>query len=227
MQNNDQEYREFKRKRRVCCCFERRRTCIVTFVTMLILLGVGLYFVFPSLPQVNVSDPYIPPNSKGLLVNNVSVSQQNAQTLLSQQQINLAFDTATNVSVYSPSYINIGIRNISVNLQVKDLSGKVIPTFQGNGFVSNIRFPTRATTEFVLPITLTYMVATLDAGTDPVIQVFISKCLNGNKKLDTVIHLNLEVSAVSWLGIHPAFSFDLQQPCPDISQFAQLIGKSV
>jgi hypothetical protein len=133
-----------KKRQRVCCCFERRRTCMVTFLLILILLGVGGYFVFPSIPKVDISEPYVPEGQS------IQINGGNLADAISGRPFTLRFPTATDISVDSPSYINVGISKIEVNIKVKNRANQNINNFEGIGQVVNQRFPARTVTKFTM-----------------------------------------------------------------------------
>ena len=140
-----------KEKRRVCCCFERRRTCIVTFILILAAIAVGLYFLCPAIPSVDIGEPYVP-NNATLSITDASGKPISLASLVDQSgnTVTATFPAAVDISVYSPSYINVGIRRIDVAISVKNRAGEVVDSFKGKGQVVDQRFSSRKTTGFTL-----------------------------------------------------------------------------
>jgi hypothetical protein len=129
----------------------------VTFILILIALGVAGYFAFPSIPKVNISEPYIP-QGRTLQINGGNVGIGIVDDVLAGRPFSLLFPSATDVTVESPSYINVGITKIEVEIRVKDRADQVINNFIGIGEVRDQRFPARSTTQFtmVFPSYLAY-----------------------------------------------------------------------
>jgi hypothetical protein len=127
------------------------------------------------------------------------------------------------VTVYSPSWINVGIKEIKLKIEAYDIDGKLIPNFEGNGLVDNLRFPSRATTEFVFPLAIQYNTSLSSFSNDPALIMLRDKCLsNPQKPIRGKVTIQVDVSALSWLGIRPKASQDRDIKCPGENQLGPL-----
>ncbi|KAJ3351032.1 hypothetical protein HDU91_006169 [Kappamyces sp. JEL0680] len=207
-------------RKRICCCFRSRRACISVFIVLIIILALVIYFCFPSTPTVQVGNSYIPPGGR-VLLNGATPSITN---LAVGNTFLLTIPIANNVSVYSPSYIDVGIKSIVTTVSIKDSSGNIIPNFKGEGHVSDLRFPPRSTTDFIFPVLLTYNQTVTSLLSDPGLQLIQKNCIQANppSKIDAHIQLTVEVSAIAWMGIKPKFSFDKTVDCPAADQLKNL-----
>jgi hypothetical protein len=75
-------------------------------------LAVAAYFCFPSVPKVSTSEPFLP-NNKGLVLNG---GNGGLTDVILGKPFTLSLDTATNITVESPSYINVGISKIEARV---------------------------------------------------------------------------------------------------------------
>jgi hypothetical protein len=202
-------------KRLVCCCFRTTRICISFFIIVIVLLAVAAYFLFPSVPSVDVGGAFIPPGQ--------TVSFSGSR--LTAGSFSLSLPIAYNVTVSSTAYINIGIRQIKVESFVLDNSGNKIPNFIGSGSVKDLKFPARQKIGFTFPLVLVFNTTIVSSLSDPVINLLKANCIEApenQRTLPTRITLTLEISAISWLGIWPSFSFDKASGCPT-DQLKQLL----
>ena len=123
-------------RQRFCFCFRRRWQCVSFFAFLLITIGVLIYLSIPGLPNFTVSDPYIPVGGAGLQI----VQNPAAVTL----NINEDY------SVYSPSYFTWAIRQLKVDLTLKNTNGQLIPEARGFSTLQDLRFVGRSTTNFTV-----------------------------------------------------------------------------
>ena len=127
------------------------------------------------------------------------------------------------MTVYSPSWINVGIREIKLQIEAYDVDGKIIPNFEGNGVVDNLRFPSRTTTEFVFPLTIQYNTSLSTISQDPALNLLRARCLaNPQEAIRGKVTVQVDVSALSWLGIRPKVSQDRDIKCPSQTQLGPL-----
>ncbi|KAJ3326289.1 hypothetical protein HDV06_000165 [Boothiomyces sp. JEL0866] len=206
--------------RKYCCCFTKRSTCIITVaIIILALLGIIIYLFVPQAPNVTSSDFYVPSGTEGVLLNGVPLSQASKSTTNTFQ-----FNMAVNVSVESFSYFKIGIHQLSVDIAVKDTTGSAINGFVGSGSANDLAFPPRANTTFVLPSSVSYTVSS-NTATDPAILLMEARCIG--QKAGTIpasLTFKVDVSAISWLGIKPSYTWDKAIPCPSQSQLQAAIS---
>lgn len=132
------DFEPYKR-RNFCCCFRRRGHCIMFFVSIFVAI---LVLVFLALPfqffSFDASDPFLPSTSTSGL------------NIASRNPLSLSFTIGENITVASPSYFTWGVRQLTVNMQLKDAKGDLIPGFNGAGFQKDLRFPARSSTNFTL-----------------------------------------------------------------------------
>jgi hypothetical protein len=217
-----------KKAKRCCCCFKTCWGCCLMFMLILIAIGVALYFIFPQIPSIDVSEPYIPAGSSGLTINGQPVAIVDAATVLNSRNFNLSLSMAGDVSIFSPSFINFGVRTLELYVQPKLEDGSMLPNFIGFGKRNDLRFPSRTTTNFTIPINLSYN-ASINAFSlisDPALQLFSRACLaTSQAKIPVQVRARLEISALSWTGFWPSFSWETQQSCPDRAYIDQMIAK--
>jgi hypothetical protein len=165
-----------------------------------------------------MGNPIILPGNPGLFITGDPLSGKPFQ---------LSFEASSDVTVKSTSYIDIGIKELDIKVNIKDAAGNPIKNFIGNAIVADQQFPSRQTTTFNMPITISYnSTANGDILNDPAINVLKENCVSGGKnKIDSLIGLKLDMAPISWLGIQPSFSFDKELPCPDIAKLLTLINK--
>lgn len=201
----EEEDRSSFKKRNFCCCFRKRLHCISFFVSILLLLLLLLFLAFPfQFFSFDASDPFIPSSSSGL-------------DIASANPISLSFMIGENITVASPSYFTWGVRQLTVNMQMKDAQGIIIPGFNGVGYQQNLRFPARSSRVlFTLPILLNYTSsssATNFLTTDPA-YLTLRKCNDPSVKLNFNLKVTLDISSISWTGFFPSVTLDLARKCP-------------
>lgn len=91
-----------QKKKRVCCgCFKSRASCCTFYCLFTILLGVAiaviLFFLWPRVPQISISDPFVSPAVAPFALSSTSTG--------SSFVINLSVD----VSVASQNYVSFKI----------------------------------------------------------------------------------------------------------------------
>lgn len=194
-----------------CCCCRRSSKCIAAIIFILILIGLTFYFLFPAVPTVQVGNLFIPPGTEGLTVT------RSAGSSPSDTKLNIELAVASNISVYSSAYVNIGIRSITVDIFLKGSSGFKLPNVNAHGVYINLKVIERATTNFTFPANITYSVFAPNVLKDPVVVVLQETCLLvPQKKLSAHVIVTLDISAISWIGIYPKFQNDVAVDCPPI-----------
>jgi hypothetical protein len=204
----------------ICCCFKSVVVCLITFAVLIGVLILVIFLLFPSMPIVTYGKPTISEGTKLVINDGQPITAVGAITdIINAKPFNLSFDTITDVTVESTSSIDVGIKQLDFTVKLKDINGQIIENFMGEGTVKDLKFPSKQSTTFPLPMHMQYN-TTLGLSTinDPAIKVLVTKCGPAGATLDTVIDVKLTVGLVSWLGIHPTFAFDRTQPCPDITE---------
>lgn len=107
--------------------------------------------------------------------------------------------------------------------QIKSLNGQDIPNFIGLGYANNLEFPPRKTTLFIFPFDLVYNASLTNIANDPAIQLLRSNCfVRPQRQIPVRVKLTVDISAISWLGIRPSFTFDQQADCPTFQSLQDL-----
>ena len=113
--SNDIEHEE--KPKRHCCCFKSLLVCIGVIFVILAGIGLLIFFLFPSPPGIDTSDPFQPPQSQGFLINNQSITNLSS-SILREPEIVLSIMLATNVTFNSTSYITFGVHRIDVTVHI-------------------------------------------------------------------------------------------------------------
>lgn len=108
--NEDQR----NKRRRFCGTCKCKLLCLA----IILLLGLGIYFVMPSAPSVTVGNVYTPKNAQGLLINGNPAADYSTMMLLTNPIKQVSYEFAINITIYSPSYIDIGFRKVNVTVTV-------------------------------------------------------------------------------------------------------------
>ena len=127
------------KRRNFCCCFRRRGHCILFFLSIFVVFLVLLFLALPfQFFSFDASDPFLPSTSTSGL------------NIASRNPLSLSFTIGENITVSSPSYFTWGVHQLTVNMQLKDAKGDLIPGVNGVGFQKDLRFPARSSTSFTL-----------------------------------------------------------------------------
>ncbi len=87
---------------RLCCCFQTKRGSVVTLTTILLGLGLVLFFLFPRIPSFKIGDPFVN-DQNGLRFN---VSNDRIVTAMSYQiAINFTVESKNYFDFYTSSII--------------------------------------------------------------------------------------------------------------------------
>ncbi|KAJ3326285.1 hypothetical protein HDV06_000161 [Boothiomyces sp. JEL0866] len=198
---------------------KRRRfcgSCKLFCLAFLVVVGLAIYFVMPSAPSVTVGDVYIPANSQGLLINGNPVSDYSATMILTSPITQVSYEFAINITIYSPSYIDIGFRKTSL----RDSDNQVIQNLWANSTLTHLDFPPRKSTVIPVPLYMTMISNNQDSLlSNPAFATFVEQCgATGSKKLNSTITVLFDIGAFAWLNYYPSFSFEKAVDCPEISQ---------
>ncbi|KAJ3291457.1 hypothetical protein HDU79_002388 [Rhizoclosmatium sp. JEL0117] len=204
---------------RHCCCFKTRRGCCWTISAIIVVLlagiGVAIYFLWPRISSVQVSEPYLDPTSASPY--SVSGTPTSASpTAPFQLKINLAVD----VSVKSDSYISITVSNADFSGALLTDAGVRVPNTLASGSSGGVTFNgSGATTKFRLPVAVVYNAVSpvTNVAADPALTVLVGKCANGGGGTVKIAYtVSVGVSWISWTGYKPSFDGVTQFVCPDV-----------
>ncbi|KAJ3262046.1 hypothetical protein HK103_003889 [Boothiomyces macroporosus] len=176
----------------------------------------------PSAPSVTVGNVYTPQNAQGLLINGNPAADYSTTMLLTNPIKQVSYEFAINITIYSPSYIDIGFRKTIL----KDSNGNVIQNLWANSTLTHLDFPPRTSTVIPVPLYMTMISNSQDSLlTSASFATFINQCgLSGSKKLNATITLLFDIGAFAWIKYYPTFSFDKVVDCPEISQLVSYLG---
>ena len=206
-----------RRKKRYCCCFNRRRSCcrcfFITFFFLLIALGLAVFFLFPRIPEITSTPPFVPSN-----LSPVEISGQPIGAT-AENPFKLTMNVAVNLTVISKNYIDWDISLIDVDASILDDQGKPIPSLAGKGKITNSVFRKMANTTVTLPMALSYTLAgpLSNVANDPALSTIITTCgMDGSGKKQFRIRYTVTATAtlVSWTGYKPSVTREDSLLCP-------------
>lgn len=208
-----------------CCCCRRTTKCLLFVVFILVLVGVALYFLFPAVPTLQIGNLYIPQGIKGLQVTKSLPQIGQSPTNIT---IGILLSLASNVSIYSPAYINVGLRTVTMDVTLKNSTGQELPNVYATGKYSNLKIQSRDTTNVTFPVNVTYSTTALTGQADPLITTIQDACLSvPQKQLNGRVVVTLDLSSIAWLGIYPKIPFDVGVDCPDIATVQESLPANV
>ncbi|KAJ3273012.1 hypothetical protein HDV01_004918 [Terramyces sp. JEL0728] len=199
--------------------------CKLICVAIFVVIGLAAYFIMPGVPTVTAGNAYTPANSPGFLINGKDASDYSV-TIPATPITSISYDFAINITIYSPSYIDIGFRKINVSAILKDANNKPIPNFWANSTLTDIHFPPRKATVIPVPMKMTMESSGQDSLiTNPSFTAFIQQCgPSGSKKMNSTITILFDIGAFSWINFYPSFSINKEIDCPDISQLGSFLS---
>ncbi|KAL2913530.1 hypothetical protein HK105_206990 [Polyrhizophydium stewartii] len=212
-----------RRDRRYCCCFTTRLGCGMFCCLIILLVLGGLagagYFLYPRYPSFYVTDPYVPAGTASLQVSSGEATQQGIQAGLAgataAAPYKFWFPLATNITVYSPNYITIGVDQIEFTATLQDSAGGLLTKVTASTNIGHVDFASMANTTVVVPFNVTYTTATAtDPRTDPAIVLLANSC---NNKVPIKLHYDdkITITVIAWTGFKPSTSGVLSLACPD------------
>ncbi|KAJ3176424.1 hypothetical protein HDU87_005293 [Geranomyces variabilis] len=216
-------------KPRYCCgCFGSRKRCIISIMLPLvalgILLGVLIWYYFPSVPGVMISTPYIPASPAGF---NPATAQQwvpgivptgNLATASPGAPFDLKLGLGVNVTVNSQNNMGFTVNQINVlGTLVKGMQDPTpISTDPANTLavvstVTDVHIDKRANTTIKLPVTIHYSATKpiTQSLSDPVISALIAACgLPGVDKVPGAMiymrfKVEIDLKLLAWLPMNP------------------------
>ena len=131
-----------------CCCFNTAWGSIIFVTGFVLMSGIVIYFIFPAPPQITTTDPTLVPNTEPT-INNQPITVGTALTLSNTSQLLITYPMSCNVSVYSPSYLDLGFQNIEIKGFLLSNDTRQFD-FTGKANITDKTFPSRQTTEFIL-----------------------------------------------------------------------------
>ncbi|KND00107.1 uncharacterized protein SPPG_04449 [Spizellomyces punctatus DAOM BR117] len=183
-----------KRKRRVCCCFPTRKSCCLTFclifLVILIILGVLVWYFWPTIPEYGYVGPY-EPTSTAQFVHLAPGSEwkpgpdiplvKSGITLTSLAG-NFAFSYGMGVDVWlnNKNRFDIAMDRLDVVGRVKGENGQFIDAknFKLQINMVNVNFPKNANTTEHVPLDLRYNAtfSQIIGQKDPFLQLLATSC---------------------------------------------------
>ncbi|KAI9090452.1 hypothetical protein DFS34DRAFT_637396 [Phlyctochytrium arcticum] len=211
---------------RYCCgCFKSRPACVgcCCFFLLFFLggLGVAIFFLFPRMPDLVISDPYIPTSAEGFNIPKTGEGSDWKPNLFSssldpsaalratpQQPFNFSIGLGVNITVKSDNYITIGVKTLTIQGDLLDASGKSLPpSTNGNKLVTtsvvkDIKFAGKATTTVPLPIFIQYIIVNgqiEQLKADPALLVILQACglknlIGGGGASDNKLRVNVKTT---------------------------------
>ncbi|KAJ3149017.1 hypothetical protein HDU89_004018 [Geranomyces variabilis] len=230
------------RKQRTCCSLRCRPQCWgpCLLITIIILAGLGVagFFLFPRIPSVDISTPFLPVGAELAAFQAESTTwTPGVNTVGSLTAASAAapfvldIGVGVNISVASENYVGYRINQLTVVGFLKDVNNKVIDTttsanqLQATSVITDARIAPRTTSILSLPISINYTVTSpltiASVINDPVLAVLARACgLPGIAKVaGATINLHvtstIDLRAISWTGYKPKIEKDVSFACPD------------
>ncbi|KAI9352999.1 hypothetical protein DFJ73DRAFT_759787 [Zopfochytrium polystomum] len=206
------------KERRYCCgCFRTRGGCcafwLIFIIVLLGILGGLVYFLFPRIPTVVVSDPHV--------ISNVQTVETNGtlSTASSSTPFTIRINLGVDISVKSDNYEDIGVSKITFSGNLLSESGSAMSDTPINGIAKNVNFKGKSTTNFTLPFTMTHDVTTSGSITtvvtqDSALMVLYNSCVRNTGDLQISYNVETYIDAISWTGYKPSFNGKATFPCP-------------
>ncbi|KAK6099119.1 hypothetical protein MT418_000575 [Batrachochytrium dendrobatidis] len=216
-------------KQRICCCFRTYSCCVSCFCCcfiVLIALGLTIFFLWPKIPTVSMSDPYIPIGSTGLQVSSGDISTagitNGLKSASASNPYSFSFPFATNVSAISTNKIDILLDTVVFNSILLSKADTTLPNIHADSTLEHVNIRKNAETIIVVPYRLTYSTsAPVDPSTDPALSLLMESC-KSRAPLRMSYSVTLYLRLVSWTGYHPTTSGTFSIACP--SSIANLLG---
>ncbi|TPX62319.1 hypothetical protein PhCBS80983_g00555 [Powellomyces hirtus] len=211
-------------------------------------LGVGGFYLFPRIPDVDVSTPYFPALSEAAAFKTDPATAAwtpglahtgDIRTATATNPFVLSIGVGVNVTVNSDNYVGYIVNRLTVSALLKDTTGKVIdPASLSNQLdasseVNRIRIVPRSQTIIRLPVSINYTMVNrlslVNVLKDPVLSVLAQACgIPGIQEKVPGTRIRMEVSTVidlrviSWTGYKPKIVKDVDFACP--STVADALG---
>ena len=126
---------------RYCCCFQTRNGCVASLTTILLLLGVAIFFLFPRFPAFVIGEPYA--NEQNSLRFNVSDTNNQLVTAMS-------YNIAIDFTVDSKNYFDYYTKEIVVTGNLLDQKLNILNNTYGYAKVEGLNFPAQKSTTYSL-----------------------------------------------------------------------------
>ncbi|CAG8754565.1 19955_t:CDS:2, partial [Dentiscutata erythropus] len=137
-----------KRRRRCCCCCSRKLCVIITFI-ILVILGAGLFFVWPRIPSFSIQGDKTSPST-----NNPTIRTDSPPIVDLDFTVTAMVDNRAN---WLPFYFK------SINVQYFDpTNSRAI----GSGVVKNFKISGRSLSSVDIPLSILYQPSQADAIVD-------------------------------------------------------------
>ncbi|KAJ3193897.1 hypothetical protein HDU82_002633 [Entophlyctis luteolus] len=204
-------------ERKFCCCFRTKRGCCITVtaVIVVILAGIGtaLFFLWPRVPTVTISQPFLNPSANSTYILTGSTTAPTAANPLI-----VKIFLATNVTVYSPNYEPLATKSITFagNLLGTD-DATAIQDARVDGVVDGVVFPGMGTNAFTMPATVVYTATSAaNITTDGALLLVASRCAGTNGYIYMQYVVTIDLVLISWTGYRPSISGTTKFMCPDL-----------
>ncbi|KND00152.1 uncharacterized protein SPPG_04493 [Spizellomyces punctatus DAOM BR117] len=240
---------------RYCCgCFKTRRNCVgcCCFLLLFVLAGVGVavFFLFPRIPDIVVSDVYFPSSPAGFKVpakgpgSSWRPGFSDDGSLVSATKASpytFSIGIGVNISVASENYVSFNVKTLTISGTLKNNNGQLVDTTNSanklstSSVVNDIDFPGRQTTVVQLPIAINYTITEpVQIPSDPVLGVLLQACgifANGGSagRIRMQIVAIVDLKIISWTGQKITSKKDVDFECPSnvAGELAKKFGQNV
>ncbi|KAJ3294343.1 hypothetical protein HK104_003652 [Borealophlyctis nickersoniae] len=228
-------------KTRFCCgCFASRLACCACWLGALFLLLVGLgltaFFLWPRIPDVKVSDPYVPTNVSGFKLPANSPFQPGFNTkgdpasASAAAPFEVTLGLASDIAVLSDNYIDV-VASVDILGTFLDTSNKDIPpdTLKATGNLPDVTFKGHGSnTTATLPIWVSFKMDRPLTQATPQQTAFITVLqqvcgiaglpATPGAKFQMNIETTVDIKLVSWTGFKPKINKKVSFGCPGALQ---------
>ena len=99
----------------VCCLF---------FLLVLAGIGAALFFLFPRMPTLKISDPYFPDTAKGFKIPKTGAGSawkpgfntEGSILTTSSDPFKMQIGLGVNISVFSPNYVAFTVKRLTISV---------------------------------------------------------------------------------------------------------------
>jgi hypothetical protein len=202
--------------KKFCCCFFLFAICV----------GVTAFFIFPRVPDVQVSDPIFDESLQRLR------STGDALNANEEEPFTLLFDLSIEIKSKSENWIDWYLDAIKVDGVIEDpKTRRVNQAASAQALVTDGLISKMATSVIYLPITVSYTsrAPIQSLATDPDFLELVAPCGfgEGNDPRPVLLKYRVEIELgwLKWTGYRPVFEGETNFPCPlTEEQLAQIIN---
>ncbi|KAL3895063.1 MAG: hypothetical protein SGCHY_004920 [Lobulomycetales sp.] len=216
------------RPRYLGCFRHRKGACCFCFLAVIVILGLATFFLFPRIPDVNVSDPILDDSLASVQ------TRGNALTASPANPFEISMQMRIDVTSKSGNYIDWVLDEVRTDGILLDAAtGGPNDAVVAFGSVRDARIRGMDTSVISLPITVTYTSTSpvTSLTSDPAFLALIAPCgLNGQPRRPVSMRYSvaIEHGILKAFGYTPTFDGVSSFPCP-VSQdtLAQIINSAV